>query len=104
MKVLHSELAEDPSVFKRFKREANALKKLRHPNIVPFYGLLESGGTVYLFEQYIDGPTLKEVLKQRARPLEVSEALVYLKAVSAALGYAHAHGVVHCDVKPGNVM
>src|SRR5690554_1307721 len=59
MKVLHTELAEDPSVFKRFKREANALKKLRHPNIVPFYGLLESGGSVYLFEQYVDGPTLK---------------------------------------------
>jgi serine/threonine-protein kinase len=105
MKVLHSDLAEDPSMFKRFQREANALKKLTHPNIVPFYGLYKTGEFDFLLERFIDGPSLKVILKQRqGKPLEVTEALVYFKALCAALGYAHANGVVHCDVKPGNVM
>ncbi len=103
MKVLHAELAEDPSIFKRFKREANALKKLAHPNIVPFYGLYQTMDFAFLLEGYVDGPTLKEVLKRKGR-LSAEEALTVLKGVSAALSYAHAHGVVHCDVKPGNVM
>ena len=94
-----------PPVFKRFKREARALEKLAHPNIVPFYGLHQTLDFAFLMERYIDGPTLKDILRQRqGKPMEVEEALVYLKTVSSALGYAHAHGVVHCDVKPGNVM
>ncbi len=103
MKVLHADLAEDPSVFKRFEREGRALKKLAHPNIVPFYGLFKTSDFAFLLEQYVDGPTLKDVLRQR-KALPVEEALIYLKALCAALGYAHAHSVVHCDVKPGNVM
>jgi serine/threonine-protein kinase len=105
MKVLHTELADDPSVFKRFKREANALKKLAHPNIVPFYGLYETLDFAFLLEHYVDGPSLKDVLRRRkGTPVPLEEVLIYLKALSAALGYAHANGVVHCDVKPGNVM
>ncbi len=105
MKVLRSDLAEDPSIIKRFKREANALKKLTHPNIVPFYGLFQSDSLHFLLEAYIDGPTFKEIIRDKSRqPFSVDETLIYLKALSAALGYAHAHGVVHCDVKPGNVM
>jgi serine/threonine protein kinase len=107
MKVLHSELAEDPSMFRRFQREANALKKLAHPNIVPFYGFYQTDQFDFLLERFIDGPSLKDILKQRqGKPLPLNEALVYLKALCAALGYAHASEskVVHCDVKPGNVM
>jgi len=104
MKVLRADLAEDPSIIKRFRREANALKKLTHPNIVPFYGLFQAEALNFLLEAYIDGPTLKEIIKKNGAPFSVNDALVYLKALSAALGYAHAHGVVHCDVKPGNVM
>jgi formylglycine-generating enzyme required for sulfatase activity len=105
MKVLHADLSEDPTMFKRFKREANALKKLAHPNIVPFYGLYETGDFAFLLERYVDGPSLKEILhKRQGKPMTIAEAMVYLKALSAALGYAHAYGVVHCDVKPGNVM
>jgi serine/threonine-protein kinase len=105
MKVLHADLAEDPSVFKRFEREARALRKLAHPNIVPFYGLYHTLDMTFLLERYIDGPTLKEELRRRGgEPLPMEDILVYLKAVTSALGYAHAQGVVHCDVKPGNVM
>jgi serine/threonine protein kinase len=105
MKVLHSDLADDPTVIKRFKREANALKKLAHPNIVPFYGLYQTPGFSFLLERYVDGPSLKEILRRKhGEPISTDEALIYLKALSAALGYAHANGIVHCDIKPGNVM
>jgi serine/threonine protein kinase len=105
MKVLHAELADDPAVYKRFEREARALRKLAHPNIVPFYGLFKTDEFAFLLEQYVDGPTLKQVLKrQSGKPLPIEQTLIYLKALSAGLGYAHANGVVHCDVKPGNVM
>lgn len=105
MKVLHTDLAEDPSIFKRFKREANALKKLAHPNIVPFYGLYQSQDIIFLLERFIEGPSLKEILYQRRDdPLPVSEAISYLGALCAALGYSHTNGVIHCDVKPGNIM
>jgi serine/threonine protein kinase len=105
MKVLHSELAEDPSVFKRFQREGRALQKLAHPNIVPFYGLYQTADFAFMLERFVDGPALKEVLKRRkGQPLPMQETLTYMKALCAALGYAHANGVVHCDVKPGNVI
>jgi serine/threonine protein kinase len=105
MKVLHTDLAEDPAVVKRFQREAQTLQNLAHPNIVPFYGLYQVSGISFLLERYVDGPTLKQILSQSpGRRLSVGEAMIYLKALCAALGYAHAYGVVHCDVKPGNVM
>jgi len=105
MKTLHAELTDDPHIFKRFEREARALKKLAHPNIVPFYGLYHSEDFAFLLEKFVDGPSLAGILKQnRGQPLPFDEAMRYLKALCAALGYAHANGVIHCDVKPGNVM
>jgi len=105
MKVLHEDLADDPSVFSRFEREANALKKLAHPNIVPFYGIRRTSDFAFLLERFIDGPSLKDILKQKRRqPFSIDEVLIYFKAICSALGYAHSNDVVHCDVKPGNVI
>ena len=99
MKILHADLTEDPSVFKRFQREANALKKLTHPNIVPFYGLQRSDDLAYILEAFVDGPTLKSILRNRRDDqLTIDESLPFFKALCAALGYAHVHGVIHCDV------
>ena len=103
MKVLHADLADDPSVFKLFRREARALRKLAHPNIVPFYGFYQDLGFTFLLERFVDGPSLKDILRQQQK-LPLQETLAYLKSMCAALGYAHVNGVVHCDVKPGNVM
>ncbi|MFQ5615595.1 MAG: bifunctional serine/threonine-protein kinase/formylglycine-generating enzyme family protein, partial [Anaerolineales bacterium] len=105
MKVLHVDLADDPSILNRFEREARALTKLTHPHIVPFYGLYKTRDFAFLVEHFVDGPSLKQYLRQQEKAaLPIMEVLTYLKALSAALGYAHAHGVVHCDMKPGNVM
>jgi serine/threonine protein kinase len=105
MKVLHGDLAEDPSMLKRFRREARALEKLAHPNIIPFYGVYQTADFAFLLERFIDGPTLKGFLKQaQGKPLPKLEALSFLKAIGSALGYAHSNGVIHCDVKAANVM
>lgn len=105
MKVLHADLLDDPKALQRFEREARALQKLAHPHIVPFYGLYRTEEIIFLVEKYVDGLSLKELIRQRqAAPLPNSEILIYLKALCTALVYAHFNGVVHCDVKPGNVM
>ncbi len=66
MKVLQGELADDPHILKQFKREANALKKLTHPNIVQFYGIFQTPDLTFLLERHVDGPSLKDVLRQQA--------------------------------------
>lgn len=103
MKVLRADPAEDATEFRLFQREAEALKTLTHPHIVPFYGLEQSSDFSFILEAFIDGPTLKQILSER-RVMPIHEALIYLKALSAALGFAHNNGFIHCDVKPGNVM
>jgi serine/threonine protein kinase len=105
MKVLHEDLAEDPSIFKQFQREARALERLAHPHIVPFYGLFQDEEVYFLLEGYIDGPTLKSLLHQRkGKSFPITETLPLLKVLCSVLGYAHSNGVVHCDVKPGNII
>ncbi len=103
MKVLSSDLVEDPAGFRSFQREAEALKSLSHPNIVTFYGLEQTDDFLFLIEDFIEGPTLKEILTKR-KVLPLTEALTILQALCAALGYAHSKQMIHCDVKPGNVM
>lgn len=105
MKVLHADLAEDQVMFERFKREARALRKLEHPNIVPFYGLYQEPSLIFLLEQYIDGPTLKEILAQNSGSiLPARDILSIIKALCSAVGYAHSNNVIHCDIKAANVM
>jgi serine/threonine-protein kinase len=103
MKVLHADLADDPTVFKRFQREAQALRQLKHPNIVPFYGLYQDQSATFLLEAFIPGSSLQQILRENHK-LPVKEVLAYMKGLCAALGYAHSLNIVHCDVKPGNVM
>lgn len=105
MKVLHAELAEDASALKHFKREARALEKLAHPNFVPFYGLQEYEDSFLMLERFVDGPSLKDILRTyQPQLMSAKEILTYLKAICSALGYAHHNGVVHCDIKLGNVI
>lgn len=105
MKVINIDLGDDPSSIKRFRREANAYKKLSHPNIVPFYGSDKSEDIFFILQKYIDGDSLKGILSNLGnRLLPINDVLVIMKSLCAALGYAHINGVVHCDIKPGNVL
>lgn len=105
MKVLQPDLAADPAFIARFQREASSLQQLIHPNIVPFYGLYQAEDEFFLLQRYIDGPSLDEILRRRRGvPLPLAEALIYFKALYTSVGYAHAQGIIHCDIKPGNVL
>jgi serine/threonine protein kinase len=103
--ILPQRLAEATTV-SRFRKEAEALGRLEHPNVVQVrdYGVDErAGGLPYLVMEFLEGRTLRELL-QEAGPLPLAEALPLLTEVAAALDYAHDHGILHRDVKPGNVM
>ena len=107
VKVLHSFLAEDEGFIGRFEREAKAVAKLRHPNIVQVIDFDHEGDLFYMVMEFIDGPTLKAELSEHSRigqPFDPKEATRILTAISNAVDYAHHRGMVHRDLKPANIM
>ncbi|MGA8370234.1 MAG: Stk1 family PASTA domain-containing Ser/Thr kinase, partial [Acidimicrobiales bacterium] len=103
LKVLFPELSIDRSFVERFRREAQAAANLSHPNIVPVFDWGEDSGTYFIVMEFVDGRPLSSILKT-AGPLAPDRTAEIAAPVAAALGYAHKHGVVHRDVKPGNVL
>src|SRR5436190_17156005 len=102
IKRLPAAFASDPDHLSRFRREAQVLASLNHPNIAHVYGLEESGETRCIVMELVEGETLQERIKQG--PVPVTEALTIAKQIVAAVEAAHEKGVVHRDLKPGNVM
>src|ERR1700758_2418263 len=103
LKVLFPELSVARSFVERFRREAQAAANLSHPNIVPVFDWGEDMGTYYIVMEYVDGRALSSILRT-AGPLHPDRAAEIAADVAAALAYAHRHGVIHRDVKPGNVL
>jgi serine/threonine protein kinase/Tol biopolymer transport system component len=102
IKALPDHLVDDPDRLARFQREAKTLASVNHPNIASIYGLESHEKHQYLVLEYVEGETLAEVLKRG--PIPVDEALVIAKQMAEALEAAHEKGVVHRDIKPGNVI
>ncbi len=103
VKVLFPEFATDPAFVERFRREATAAANLNHPNIVGVFDWGEADGTYFIVMEYVDGRTLSDILRAEG-PLHPDRAADVGADVAAALGFAHRNGVVHRDVKPGNVL
>ncbi len=103
LKILYPELSADPLFVERFRREAQAAANLSHPNIVPVFDWGEDDGTYFIVMELIDGTSLAEMLRG-GRTLTASRSAQLIAQVAAALGYAHRSGVVHRDVKPGNIL
>lgn len=103
VKVLAPHLAGEPALIERFGREARAAARLKHPNIVTIYDVGQEGSTYYFVMEYVDGPSLARALAQRG-PMSPGGALRLLRPLASALDYAHGQGLVHRDVKPGNIL
>jgi serine/threonine-protein kinase len=103
VKVLFPEYATDPKFVERFRREAQAAANLNHPNIVSIYDWGEELGTYYIVMEYVEGQSLAQILR-RDGSLTVEQVTRVALDVAGALGFAHEGGVVHRDVKPGNVL
>jgi beta-lactam-binding protein with PASTA domain/tRNA A-37 threonylcarbamoyl transferase component Bud32 len=103
LKILYPELSEDPLFVERFRREAQAAANLSHPNIVPVFDWGEDGETYFIVMELVDGVSLAEMLRSSVT-LTAARSAQIVAQVAAALGYAHRSGVVHRDVKPGNIL
>ena len=103
IKVIATELSKDRDVVKRFFLEALATSLIRHPGIVEVYDYdVESSGRAYIVMEYLEGETLAACL-ERTSTLSWQTACAIAQRIASAVGAAHRHGVVHRDLKPGNV-
>ena len=107
IKLLHSYIEEDPFLLERFQREAKVVAGLRHSNIVQIFDFDTTDGHPYIVMEYLKGPTLATYLRhlhQRKKRIPSHQVARLLKGLTAALDYAHGQGVIHRDIKPGNIL
>ena len=102
LKILPAETARDPAFAERFTREARALARLSHPNIVAVYDFGEVEGIYYFIMEYVDGVNLRQL--EQAGQLTPPQALKIVPVICEALQYAHDQGFVHRDIKPENIL
>lgn len=104
LKLLAPELSRDPEFVERFRREAEALTRLRHPNLIEVYGKgeLAEGPTHYFVMEHFAGQDLRALLGQG--PLDPAAVAAIIRQAAAGLAYAHQHGIVHRDIKPANIL
>ena len=103
LKVIAADLNSDPSFRERFKSESRIAVSLRHPNVVPIHHAGEEDGLLFVTMDLIDGPDLRKLLIARGA-LDPEEAVSILEQIASALDVAHSRGLVHRDIKPGNVL
>jgi serine/threonine protein kinase/beta-lactam-binding protein with PASTA domain len=103
VKMLHSQYATDQAFVRRFRREAQAAANLNHPNIVGIFDWGQEAGTYFIVMELVDGRSVRDVLKMQG-PLLPRRAVEIASEVAAALSVAHRAGVIHRDIKPGNIM
>lgn len=103
VKVLRGDLAEDEKFIRRFQREANAASSLRHPNIVEMYDVGEDDGKYFIVMEYVNGKTLKSLIKKRGA-LTLPEVIDIMLQLTSGIACAHDSYIIHRDIKPQNVL
>ena len=103
LKALSPEYARDPAFVERFRREARSAAALNHPNIVGIHDWGQEDGTYFIVMEYVEGRTLSDILRSEG-PIDPRQASEIAADIASALSFAHRAGVVHRDVKPGNVL
>ncbi len=104
IKILHQNFGSDQDFVARFKREAQAAGKLNHPNVVSMYDVGFDQGFHYIIMEYVSGCTLKEYMQHYDGQISVQEAVKITVAIAEGLEHAHTMGIVHCDIKPHNIL
>lgn len=107
LKILHPGLTGDDSFLERFRREAHAVANLSHTNLVAVYDTGADGGNYYIVMEYVPGQDLKKLIRHQAeigQALPLNRVLELMIQICAGIGYAHRAGLVHCDVKPHNIL
>ena len=103
VKILRGDLADDEKFIRRFQREANSASSLRHPNIVEMYDVGEDSGKYFIVMEYVDGKTLKSLIKKRGA-LNLTESIDIMMQLTSGMACAHDSYIIHRDIKPQNVM
>lgn len=103
VKILRGDLAGDEKFIRRFQREANSASSLRHPNIVEMYDVGEDDGKYFIVMEYVDGKTLKGLIKKRGA-LNLNETIDIMMQLTSGIASAHDSYIIHRDIKPQNVM
>ncbi len=103
LKALFPEYAREPSFVERFRREAQAAANLNNANIVGIYDWGQEAGTYFIVMEYVEGRSLRDLIRSES-PLDPNQASEIAAEIGSALAFAHRAGVVHRDVKPGNVL
>ena len=103
VKILRGDLADDEKFVRRFQREANSASSLRHPNIVEMYDVGEDDGKYFIVMEYVDGKTLKSLIKKRGA-LNINETIDIMQQLTSGIACAHDSYIIHRDIKPQNVL
>ncbi|QUH20886.1 Stk1 family PASTA domain-containing Ser/Thr kinase [Alkaliphilus sp. B6464] len=103
IKVLRPEFINDKDLLDKFRKESQAAASLSHPNIVNVYDVGEEDGVYYIVMEYVDGKTLKELIKEKGK-LSKGEILDFTRQIALALKHAHSNHIVHRDIKPHNIL
>jgi serine/threonine-protein kinase len=103
LKMLRPEYKSDDEFIDKFRQEARAVARLSHPNVVSIYDIVVDEERIYLVMEIVEGKTLKDIIKERTK-LSIAESLEIASQIAAALSVAHGNQIVHCDIKPHNII
>jgi len=103
LKMLRPEYKSDAEFIDKFRQEARAVARLSHPNVVSIYDIVVDDERIYLVMEIVEGKTLKDIIKERNK-LSIAESLEIARQIAAALSVAHGNQIVHCDIKPHNII